>query len=218
MHALVMLIDSIIEGIAFVQVLFDERVQEIILSLSPDVREQVRKLTFENLFGSSHGRDLAKELVKAIVNRNIANGSNVETVAEALRRRCGSFCSADDVVIFKAQEQLKRASEAGGDSELGRNLLNESLRLFSRVAGSLSMEQLQWAVHSFANMQFFAGAIQLALTVAQESDRGNVALSWIEDSRPTNVRFPHHDVKNLQLTRTRILELPHSPVASVAMT
>ena len=189
LHSQVVLIDNIIEGIAFIQVLFDERIQEILLSLNIDTREQVRKLTYEALFSASYGRDLAKELVKAIVNRNIANGSNVETVAEALRRRCGSFCSADDVIIFKAQEQLKRASEAGADSELGRNLLNEGLRLFTQVAASLTMEQLQWAVSGFTNLQFYAGAIQLALTVAQESDRGNRALSWIEDGRPRDVFF-----------------------------
>lgn len=187
LHSQVVLIDNMIEGIAFVQVLFDERIDEIILSSTNETRQQVRNLTYEGLFSTDNGKDIAKELVKAIVNRNIANGSNVETVAEALRRRCGSFCSADDVIIFKAQEQLKRSSEAGGDSEVGRNLLNESLRLFTQVAGSLTMEQLQWAVQSFTSMQFYAGAIQLALTVAQESDRGNRALAWIQEGRPDQV-------------------------------
>lgn len=187
LHSQLVLIDNIIEGIAFVQVLFDERLTEVMLTLSNETRQQVRNLAYEGLFGTPNGKELAKELVKAIVNRNIANGSNVETVAEALRRRCGSFCSADDVIIFKAQEQLKRSSEAGSDSELGRNLLNESLRLFKQVAGSLSMEQLQWAVTNFINMQFYAGAIQLALTVAFESDRGNRALSWIQEGRPEHV-------------------------------
>jgi len=157
MNALVQLISSIIEGIAFVLVLFDERVEEILMSLSENSRAKVRELTFEGLFTGADGRELAKELVKAIVNRNIANGSNVDTVAEALRRRCGSFCSADDVVIFKAQEQVKRASEAGANTEQGRMLLNESLRLFQKVAGSLSMEHLQWAVEQYIALQFFAG-------------------------------------------------------------
>ena len=187
LHSQTILIDNIIEGIAFVQMLFDERLTEIILSLSNESRQQARNLTYEGLFSTSLGKTLAKELVKAIVNRNIANGSNVETIAEALRRRCGSFCSADDVIIFKAQEQLKRASEAGSDSELGRNLLNESLRYFTQVAGSLSMEQLQWAVENFTSLQFYAGAIQLALIVAYESDRGNKALSWIQEGRPNQV-------------------------------
>jgi nuclear pore complex protein Nup155 len=187
MNALIQLISSIIEGIAFVLVLFDEKVDEIILSLPENSRARARQLTYEGLFCSPDGRNLAKELVKAIVNRNIANGSNVDTVAEALRRRCGSFCSADDVVIFKAQEQVKRASEAGPTSEASRRLLNESLRLFQKVAGSLSMEHLEWAVSQYIPMSFYAGAIQLALTVAHESDRANRALSWLRDDCPEDV-------------------------------
>lgn len=182
--ALLRLIANIIEGIAFVVVLFDEPVDEIVLSLPDATRQRVRQLTYEALFSTSEGRDLAKELVKAIVNRNIARGSNVDTVAEALRRRCGSFCSAEDVVIFKAQEQLKKASEAGADSASGRSLLNESLKLFEKVAGNLTMEHLQMAVAEYINMSFYAGAIRLALTVAQEHDRANRALSWIRDDSP----------------------------------
>ena len=189
LHSLVVLVENIIEGIAFVQVLFEEQITEIMSSLSNETRQQVRNLTYEGLFSTANGKDMAKELVKAIVNRNIANGSNVETVAEALRRRCGTFCSSEDVIIFKAQELLKRSSEAGSESESGRNLLNESLRLFKQVAGSLTMEQLQWAVRSFTNMQFYAGAIQLALDVAKESDRGNRALAWIQEGRPAQVRL-----------------------------
>ena len=184
LNSLVILTHNMIEGISFVLVLFDERIEEIVLSLPVEIRLQVRDLTYEILFCTSKGKDLAKELVKAIVNRNIANGSNVDTVAEALRRRCGSFCSAQDVIIFKAQEQLKRAAESGNSSELGRNLLNESLRLFKQVVADLSMEQLQWAISTYVQMQYFAGAIQLALDVAQELDRGNRALSWIQDGRP----------------------------------
>lgn len=187
LYSLLVLLEDMIEGIAFVQVLFDEQITEVMKLLSSETQQQVLSLTYEGLFSSVRGKDLAKELVKAIVNRNIANGSNVETVAEALRRRCGSFCSADDVVIFKAQELLKRSSEAGSDSESGRNLLNESLRLFKQVAGTLSLEQLQWAAQNFTNMQFYAGAIQLALDVAHESDRGNRALSWIQEGRPDQV-------------------------------
>lgn len=189
LHSLVLLIGHVIEGISFVLVLFEERVQEIMLSLSNEIRQQVRNLTYEGLFCTGNGKDLAKELVKAIVNRNIANGSNVDTVADALRRRCGSFCSADDVLIFKAQEQLKKASEAGSNSEFGRNLLNESLRLFLQVAGSLSMEHLTWAVEHYISMQFYAGAIQLILSVAKELDKGNRALAWIQDGRPEQVRI-----------------------------
>jgi nuclear pore complex protein Nup155 len=184
LHSLVRFVSNIIEGLAFIQVLFDERVEEIVPLLMDDSKLLFLRLTFENLFSTSKGFELAKELVKAIVNRNIAKGSNVETVAEALRRRCGSFCSAEDVVIFKAQEFLKRASEAGSRTEFGRNLLNESLALFQQVAESLPMDYLDSAVKQFTSLQFFAGAVQLALKVAHESDKGNEAISWVADGRP----------------------------------
>ncbi|KAJ5081329.1 nucleoporin NUP170 [Penicillium alfredii] len=184
LHSLVQLVSHTIEGISFVLVLFDERVDEIVATLPEESKQRFLKLTFEELFSSSKGHDIAKELVKGIVNRNIAKGSNVETVADALRRRCGSFCSAEDVVIFKAQELLKRATEAGANSELGRNLLNESLHLFQQVADSLPMDYLVSAVDNYIANQFFAGAIQLALNVAGRSDKANLALSWIMDGRP----------------------------------
>lgn len=157
LHSLVQLVSHTIEGISFILVLFDERVDEIVATLPAESKEKFLSLTFEELFSSGKGHDIAKELVKGIVNRNIAKGSNVETVADALRRRCGSFCSTEDVVIFKAQEMLKRATEAGANTELGRNLLNESLGLFQQVAGCLPMDYLVSAVDNFIANQFFAG-------------------------------------------------------------
>ncbi|KAK1142494.1 hypothetical protein N8T08_007856 [Aspergillus melleus] len=184
LHSLVQLVSHTIEGISFVLVLFDERVDEIVAPLPAESKQRFITLTFEELFSTGKGHEIAKELVKGIVNRNIAKGSNVETVADALRRRCGSFCSAEDVVIFKAQECLKRATEAGCNSEFGRNLLNESLHTFQQVSESLPMDYLVSAVESYIANQFFAGAIQLALNVAQSSDKGNAALTWIADGRP----------------------------------
>ncbi len=185
LHSLVKFVSDTIEGISFVLVLFEERVEEIVPLLPEQSVPLFLQLTFEELFSTKKGLDLARELVKAIVNRNIAKGSNVETVAEALRRRCGSFCSAHDVIIFKAQEQLKRASEAAPtNAEFAKNLLNESLTLFEQVAENLPKDYLESAVKQFTGLQFFAGAIQLVLRVARDSDKGNEALSWIADGHP----------------------------------
>ncbi|KXT07541.1 hypothetical protein AC578_10132 [Pseudocercospora eumusae] len=181
MHGMLKLIESINEGISFVVVLFDERIEDILALLHEESRRRALALTFQALFVSPEGRDLAKELVKAIVNRNISNGSNVDTVAEALRRRCGSFCSADDVVIFKAQEAIKRATETGTQSDGGRALLNESQRLFQKCAASLSDEYLKRAVEDYVSAAFYAGAIQLCLTVANEKDKAKRAWAWMKD-------------------------------------
>ena len=210
LHSLVRFISDTIEGLSFVLVLFDERVAEIVPLLPEQSRPQFFALTFEGLFSTKSGYDLAKELVKAIVSRNIAKGSNVETVAEALRRRCGSFCSSEDVIIFKAQEQLKRASESGVNAEFARNLLNESLNLFQQAAENLPRDYLESAVKQFTALQFFAGAIQLVLKVAHEKDKANQALSWMSDRRPDG------DVRKAKWEeRTRCYDLVHDVINAV---
>lgn len=203
LFGLVKAIKNTIEGIAFVIRLFEDPVDQIMMSLSDDMKQSVRDLTFEKLFCSDNGKALAKELVKAMVNSSIIRGSNIDTVAEALRRQCGSFCSAEDVVIFKAQEQLRKASEAGSESEVGRSLLNESLKLFSKVAATLPIETSESAVKQYIQMSFFAGAIRLALVVAQDRDRGNRALSWLQDGKPENVSTRPSKVYCLRLTHTK---------------
>ncbi|XPS77466.1 hypothetical protein M3J09_009491 [Ascochyta lentis] len=179
--SLVTLVNDMVEGISFVLVLFEERLEDVMALLDPNSQSMVRRMTFQALFSVKEGRDLAKELVKAIVNRNITKGSNVETVAEALRRKCGSFCSADDVMIFRGQEATKKAADVGANAERGRILLNDSLGLFEQVAKSLTFDNLASTVDQYIQLEFYAGAIRLSLKVAQEWDRGNKALSWIRD-------------------------------------
>lgn len=186
LHNLRKLMESVSEGISFVLMLFDERVSDIYARLDQTSQQQLRDLTYESLFSQVPGKELAKVLVKSIVNRNIASGTNVETVADALRRRCGSFCSPDDVVIFKAQEQLQRASEQTHNTNVLRTILGESLRLFEQVAGSLSPANLRGAVEQYVELKYYAGAIQLCLAVARQKDRGNTALSWVNDGKPAN--------------------------------
>lgn len=213
LNSLVKLIDDVIEGISFVLVLFDNKVDEILLSLPDQTRQAVRQLTFESLFTSDNGKELAKELVKAIVQRNIAAGSNVETVAESLRRKCGSFCSSDDVIVFKAQELLKRAEEVGKDSEAGRRQLNESLRLFERVAGSLRMEVLRSAVQKYVALEFWAGSLELVLEVAKQVDRTNRALSWFKEGSPDS-----DDRKTVYEQRKACYDLIHEIIEAVDST
>ncbi|KAI5293937.1 hypothetical protein KEM52_004977 [Ascosphaera acerosa] len=187
LHALTSLLADTIEGLSFVLLLFEEELTEVVALLPEPSKVAFPKLTYEQLFSSAQGTDVAKDLVKAIVNRNIAKGSNVETIAEGLRRRCGSFCSAEDVVIFKAQEMLKRAAEVDGgntDSEQARALLNDSLDLFRQVAGCLPMDYLEGAVNQYIKFKFFAGAIHLCLGVAAALDPTNRALSWVRDGCP----------------------------------
>lgn len=210
LHSLVQLVEKAIEGIAFLLMLFEERVEDLVRLLAEPTRPIFFQLTYQSLFTDETGLRVAKELVKAIVNRNIARGSNVETVAETLRRRCGQFCSPDDVVTFRAQELLKRATEAGPDSEYGRNLLNESLILFTQITKSLQWEYLESAVKQYTALKFFAGAIQLALKVANDSDPTDEAGSLLLDDMPLDQKR-----QNFFDYRQRCYNLTHDVVNAV---
>ncbi|KAK0726378.1 Non-repetitive/WGA-negative nucleoporin C-terminal-domain-containing protein [Apiosordaria backusii] len=215
-HGMRQLMKSVAEGISFVTMLFDERVADIYARLEPADQEKLQSLTYENLFSQKPGKELAKVLVKAIVNRNIASGANVDTVADALRRRCGSFCSPDDVIIFKAQEQLQRASEQVNNVNTARMLLGESLKLFQEVASSLSATNLEKAVDQYINLKYYAGAIQLCLVVAREKDRGNTALTWVNDGRPTgdSREATYHARKNCYLLIQKVLDRLETDLAA----
>jgi nuclear pore complex protein Nup155 len=150
-------LSNMIEAIAFLTQLFDQPFAEILASLPADIRDDFGRLTYDMLFTSSRGKLLAKEVVKAIVNRSIEAGSSVESVADSLRRRCGSFCSQADVVTFKAQEKLQKSMDAGTETANGRSLLNESLKLFKQVADSFTAQYLEAVVLQYLGMSFYAG-------------------------------------------------------------
>ncbi|KAK6340747.1 hypothetical protein TWF696_009071 [Orbilia brochopaga] len=183
LYSLVQLVSAMIEGISFVLTLLDDKLDEVIGLLPDTLKPQMKDLTFERLFTKSSGRALAKELIAAMVNRNIQAGANVDIVADTLRKRCGSFCSADDVVLYKAIEQLRKARDMI-DPDSKMRLLQESERLFSQVASTLSQDTLRDAMAEFLSLQYPSGAIRLALSVAKESDRGNLALAYMLDGCP----------------------------------
>lgn len=177
LNALTILILGITEGISFVLFLFEANLDEIVLSLSPDERLQLLNLTYGMLFSSTLGKDLAKTLVTAIVNRGINAGGNVDAIANQLRDKCGSFCSSDDVLVFKAIEYLRKANEASeqGDVETKMRMLRESLRLFEQTAQSLNEENLRETVNEYRKLEFYQGAVQLLLVVAKEIDPSGLA-------------------------------------------
>lgn len=188
MHALLTLVKQIIEGLSFIQVLCDspdQKLTDVILSLPPQIQQEASQITFEQLMTADRGRNIAKELITVIVNRRIAQGGTVESVSETLQKRCGTFCSADDVILYKAIEKLKRAKESTSVGERD-NILRECLQLFEHASSTLTLENLKDTMEEFTSMQFYSGALSLAFSVARASDQYNVALSYFADGKPEN--------------------------------
>lgn len=188
MHALVTLIKQIIEGLSFIQVLCDspdQKMTDVILSLPPQFQQEATQLSFEQLISADRGREIAKELITTIVNRRIAQGGTVESVSETLQKRCGTFCSADDVILYKAIEKLRKAKESTTVGERD-GLLTECLQLFEHAATTLSLDNLKDTMDEFASMQFYSGAIGLAFSIARAKDPYNLALNFLSEGKPAD--------------------------------
>lgn len=61
-------------------------------------------MTYADLLTTSKGRDIARSLVSAIINLQIGQNLSVEAISDVLQQRCGSFCSSDDVLLYKVSQ------------------------------------------------------------------------------------------------------------------
>ncbi|KAK9237030.1 Nup133 N terminal like-domain-containing protein [Lipomyces kononenkoae] len=187
MYALLQLIITMREGISFVSMVAGEpkKLNEIMANLSAETQNRIAKLTFHDLFTKNEGTELAKDFVAAIVNQSIDAGGSVDSVVDILRKRCGSFCSADDVILFKAREYLHKAkSVAATDPDLKLQYLRESVRLLEKTAGTILFDDLQGAVRELLSLEFHPGAVEVVLKAAVEADRGNLSVGYFADGMP----------------------------------
>jgi nuclear pore complex protein Nup155 len=201
LDSLVKLIRSIREGISFLLLLLDETMNategiEAVLSYLPnDMRDKMEQLDFRTFFTSPEGTELAKELVTCLINRSIVKGESVDSMARVLQDRCESYCSSNDVIIYKALEYLRKAKAMGdSDAELRMQNLHDSVRMFKKAAASISPDSLKDAVTEFVDLKYYPGAVEVVLSVAAVSDRGNLAWGYIsEGKQPDDPRKQAYD-------------------------
>ena len=183
--ALRLLLNQSVEAISFLLLLIDYKMADLVAGCAPELQKQLAALTFQQLLASKPGRDVARGLVSAVINQQIGRQLSVDAVSDTLQQRCGSFCSADDVLLYKAIEAIRRAKDTNDPAER-LDALRESLRLFSKAAGHLSLERLREVCGEYNGMGYPLGVIDLAIHCAKEWDAGERAVSFWLDGQPAN--------------------------------
>ncbi|PPQ62740.1 hypothetical protein CVT24_000434 [Panaeolus cyanescens] len=171
------LLTRTIEALSFVLLLSDYRLGELIFKCEPDVQKLIETLTFEELITSQHGMTISRALVNIVIDRQIGQQISVDTVSDVLQRRCGSFCSTDDVMLYKAKENIRKAAETRNPTERQKHLA-ESLRLFTKGARIIEFEKLREVIGDFQQLDYAKGAITLPLACAQMQDADNAGLEY----------------------------------------
>lgn len=174
------LVKQTVEAIAFVMLLIDYKLTDIATELAPNVRRDLAGLTFANLVITPKGREIAKDLVTAMINRQMMQSMDVDAISEALQMRCGSFCSSDDVVLYKAIEHLRRGSNTSLDAGERQRALGASLDLFVKVSSIMTYERIADVCQAYRTAAFYTGGIDLALHRAHTVDKDNLALAYVK--------------------------------------
>ncbi|TIB10278.1 hypothetical protein E3P92_02688 [Wallemia ichthyophaga] len=176
------LITQCIEGISFILLLIDYNLSETLSHCEQNLQEQFLNLTYVDLLTTNHGRDIARNVVNEVINQQISKQISIDAISEILQQRCGSFCSADDVLLYKAIENVRKAHETRDKAERG-TILRESLRLFGKAARNLSIEKLKEVITEYRLLEFASGAIDLSLICAREWDAAELGLQFWNEGR-----------------------------------
>ena len=167
-------LNSMKEALSFLMVLIEESqinqttFNDILRFFSVTNQLNLLTLSFKDLLLPTRDvKNLIKDLLSSIINKNILKGGSIDLIASSLQDRCGSFCSTDDVFIFKAIENLTRAKNIGTrDYDLRIKCLKNAVVLFEEAYESLTLENIENSINIMLDLEFYTGAIELLLKLA----------------------------------------------------
>ncbi|KAK6460897.1 nuclear pore complex subunit [Scheffersomyces coipomensis] len=174
--AIIKSLTSMKEAFSFLMVLIEEiqinqsNFDDIFKFLSLVNQTNLLSLSFKDLLlPNREVKNLIKDLLSSIINKNILKGGSIDLIADSLQNRCGSFCSIDDVFIFKAIENLTRAKNIGNrDNDLKNKCLKNAVLLLEEVHDSLTLENIENSINIMLDLDYYVGAVELLLKLAQK--------------------------------------------------
>ncbi|EKM61129.1 uncharacterized protein PHACADRAFT_24346 [Phanerochaete carnosa HHB-10118-sp] len=187
---LLSLLGRTIEAVSFILLLSDHRLGDLVSQCEQSVQKLVTSVSYEQLITSQDGITVSRALVNVVINQQIGQQISVDTISEVLQQRCGSFCSTDDVLLYKAKENVRKAVETRNPAEQ-QKWLSESLRLFVKGARILDTEKLREIVGDYQHLRYAKGAVELPLYCAQVFDDGQGAEYWASGCLPNDPRAEH---------------------------
>ncbi|KAJ7634229.1 nucleoporin [Mycena polygramma] len=177
----------IIEALSFVLLLNDYKLGELVAKCDAETQKIITSLTYQDLITTQNGMTISRALVNVVIDQQIGQQISVDTISEVLQHRCGSFCSTDDVMLYKAKENIRKAVETRSPTER-QNWLGESLRLFIKGARILEFDKLREICGDYQQLDYAKGAVELPLTCARVVDADNIGLQcWASGQSPNEL-------------------------------
>jgi nuclear pore complex protein Nup155 len=180
------------EGLSFLAILLEEyedvdnkNFKDIISFLPLQLQADLSCIKFSDFFtkGDDDVSTLIKELLSCILSKNISEGNSVELVAQTLQEKCGFFCSTDDVLIFKAIENLKKAKNYSDikDNELKLKSIEGAIKLLKQTSDSLNDETIADCVNAILQLGYYPEAVEFLLSIANTPEMNKLTSQMQSD-------------------------------------
>lgn len=168
MNSMRTLLTQSIEAISFILLLIDHKLTDIISSCPEETQKMMSEINYRELIAGQNGRECTRSMVKSLINQQMV-GKSVDGISEILKLRCGTFCSSDDVLLYKAIEALNRVKESQNPDDR-RSFATDALILFKKGAKHMTIEVLENACEEFLKTGFLDGIVELCLSCAKVWD------------------------------------------------
>ncbi|KAK3794466.1 hypothetical protein RRG08_003619 [Elysia crispata] len=160
------------------RILLDHQFHMLANSMSQDLQNQLRNMTFKTLVIS--GKDLCGTLINCLVERYLDDNAAIDAISDKLRQVCPTLYSSDDATCSKANELLQ-AARASQDPLQREQHLRQALHLLKGVAQPLNLGVLS---PQMASLQFYLGVVELGLHEARKADPQGLALHFYQSGEP----------------------------------
>ncbi|KAI9486645.1 MAG: Nup133 N terminal like-domain-containing protein [Benjaminiella poitrasii] len=173
------------EAISFFDYLIETGISSIICLMKPDSQAQLLKIDLKTLLTTAEGRLLVSDLSSALISHTFKKLDNTTYVIDVLTQCCGSFCDANDVLLYKASDQIYAARNAPNTNQ-AKIILTDSLNILNKIAIHIPAGKASEIANQFALQGYHVYGVRLAIVCAQARDPKNVTTSFVEAGCPSN--------------------------------
>jgi nuclear pore complex protein Nup155 len=179
------------EFISFIQFMNRFKVPSFMTDLPAVEVQQICALSFKDIVQSMAGEKIMKELVRLTV----AKVDDINLIISDLKDY-SIFFDVNDLKEFRAHSKIHALQTKGiTDKKQREELFNQALQDYLDIVPHINVQN---TCRTFQGMQFYTGAVELALAAAQTVDLSDMALEWV------NKGMPPSDSYSMELYRKRI--------------
>ena len=169
------------ELLAFLCIMADYHINDVILTLNSALKQQLKELKFRDYIESDKS-EITSLFCVALFNRIIGEDIKIDTLCIKLREECPTVFSADDAICAQANDLLQAALKANNPDSQDA-YLQESLSLFKKVAHLVDINQV---CAYYQQVNFCEGIIDLCVCAAAKVDPMNLAVKFWYNLKPAD--------------------------------